>query len=493
MTFDKRERLNIRTIVRLLGLLLIIESAFMAVGLIVSLIYDEPLAVRSFIYSIAITLVAGCILAFAIRSKNNDMGKREGFLITSLTWVFFSFFGMLPYFFGDGHTQLSVDAAFMETMSGFTTTGISAITDVESTSHGLLMWRAITHFIGGMGIILFTLAVIPMLNKKSGIQLFNAEVTGITHDKVRPRISHTAKSLWIIYLILNAALIVCLWLGPMDLFDAICHAFASISTGGFSTKNASIMAYNSDYVELIISFFMFLSAINFALLYKAAYGDFKSLYKNDTFRWYCGLIVAGYLIIVATLYLTGNYDSMSSLFVAPLFQTVSAITSTGFIGADFNTWHAVAVLVLTFLMFVGACAGSTTGGVKVDRIVMIVKNLKNELYKILYPNTILPVRVNGKVLSSDLSSKVFAFLVLFFILIIIGTLLISATGLSIFDAFFAVVSCIGNNGLGYGFTGVSYAEISCFGKWVLSVLMLIGRLEVFTVIVLFTKAFWLKE
>lgn len=491
--FSNRQHINIRTIIRLLGLLLLIEAAFMLAPLAVCYVYDELEEAKSFIYSIAITAASGLAITLFVRTQNNDMGKREGFLITSLTWVVFSLFGMLPFVFGNTH--MSVSDAFFETMSGLTTTGVSAITSVEDASHGILMWRAITHFIGGMGIILFTLAVLPMLNKQSGIQLFNAEVTGITHDKIRPRISHTAKSLWMIYLVLNAALIALLWAGPMNLFDAVCHSFATISTGGFSTKNASIAAYDSIYINGVITFFMFLSGVNFALIFKATHGNFKALYKNDTFRWYLTITLVVFVLILTTLYFASPNQEIGKLVSTILFQTVSAITSTGFSVSDLTAWHGIALLSICFVIFTGACAGSTTGSVKVDRVVLIFKNLKSEVYKTLHPNTIVPIRVNEKVVSNDVITKVVTFLLFFIIFIFIGTMLLLATDpqMSLFDSFFAVLSCLCNNGLGHGFTASSYAGISAVGKWILSFLMLVGRLEVFTVIILFTRTFWSKE
>ena len=490
MIFERKANINLLIILRLLGLLLMIEAAFMLVPLAVCYIYDEFETAKSFLLSIAITAGIGMALSFLIPKKHNDMGRREGLLITSLTWVFFSIFGTLPFILGD--TKLSFSDSFFETMSGFTTTGVSTIASVEVVSHGILMWRAITHFIGGMGIILFTLAVIPMLNKQSGIQLFNAEVTGITHDKLRPRISHTAKSLWAVYLALNLLLIVLLWIGPMNLFDAVCHSFSAIATGGFSTKDDSIMGYGP-YVKIVLSVFMFLAGVNFALLYRAARGDIRSLYKNDTFRWFAGILLTAYLLIVAVLFAFDEYSDYTNLFVDTLFQTTSAITSTGYIGTNLNAWHGMAILIITIVILIGSCAGSTTGGLKVDRFVLLAKNLKNEIYKILHPNAIIPVRVNGKVLSYDLITKAGAFFIIYIIAIAIGTFILIGTGEEIYDAFFAVASCISNNGLGYGSTSVSFADITPFGKWTLSTLMLLGRLELFTVIILFTKAFWSKE
>ena len=486
--YKKKNIINISAILRLLGILLLIEAAFMCLPLIVSFAYDEAATAESFIYTILIT--AGCgTMAVVFPTKNNDMGKREGFLLTGLSWAVFSLFGMLPFMLmPDG---LNASDAYFESMSGFTTTGASTFRSVENLPRGILLWRAITHFVGGMGIILFTLAVIPMLNKQSGLQLFNAEVTGITHEKIRPRISHTAKSLWSVYIILNIILIALLWIGPMDWFDAVCHAFSAVATGGFSTHDSSIAFYDSNYVKIVLTCFMFLAGISFSLIYKLSRGHFRDFLKNDATKWYLGIIAIGIIGIGIIEYFFNDYE-LSKLIVDIPFQIISGMTSTGFTSTDINTWNHGAVLLLIALMVIGACAGSTTGGIKVDRIVLIGKSLKNELYKILYPNTISPVRVNGKVLTSELIVKTGAYLLIFSLSTLFGSLALTLTGIEIFDAMFASVSCVSNNGLGYGFTGLNFADINESGKWVMSFLMLIGRLEFFTIVILFTKAFWHK-
>ena len=488
MVFAKNKTVNFGVVAKLLGMLLLIEAAFMLPSLLASVAYGETEAMWSFIYSIAITAGVG-IVGFMFPFKNRDMGRREGFLLTSLTWVVFSFFGMLPFIFPP--CNLPIADAFFETMSGLTTTGASILTSIDTQSHAILLWRAVTHFIGGMGIILFTLAVIPMLNKQSGLQLFNAEVTGLTHEKIRPRISNTAKTLWSIYLSLNIILVALLWLGPMDLFDAVCYGFSAIATGGFATHNNSVAEFDSNYVKIVMTIFMFIAGISFSLIYRIIKGDFKHLINNDVTRWYIFIVVASILGIGAIEY-TNNPDTLSQLLVDVPFQTISAITSSGFIATDINLWQHGSIVIVIALMFIGACAGSTTGGIKIDRIVLIVKNLKNEMHRILFPNTISPVRVNGKILSTEMTSKVCSYLTLFAICLFLGSLMLSLSGINLFDSIFASISCLSNNGLGYGFTGENFADINAFSKWVLSFLMLIGRLEFSAVIILLTKAFWSK-
>ncbi len=490
MYIKKRKILNFAIIARLLGILLLIEAAFMLVPFAVCFLYEELETAKSFGLSILITVVVG-LLGLFCKTESHEMGKREGFLLTGLTWVVFSFFGMLPFLFYD--TGLNVASAFFETMSGLTTTGASTIASVEAMPHGILLWRAITHFIGGMGIILFTLAIIPMLNKQSGIQLFNAEVTGITHEKVRPRISHTAKTLWLIYIILNILLIAALWIGPMNLFEAICHSFSTIATGGFSTRNDSIIAFDSNYVKIVITIFMFLAGINFSLFYHLVHGDIKSLIKSDITRWYIGAIIILILAVIGIELLENpDFSRLPQMLIDIPFQIVSSITSTGFNATNFTAWQHASIIVLILGMIMGSCAGSTAGGIKIDRVVLICKNLKNELHKLLHPNTVLPLRINGKILGPEHVLKVSAFLLLFVLSTILGMIVLTLSGLNLQDGLFASLSCICNNGLGWGFTSVSYAGLNDISKWVMSALMLIGRLEIFTVMVLFSKSFWSK-
>lgn len=491
MFFSNRVHINFNIIFRLLGMLLCIEALFMSIALIVSIIYNEKDDIMGLMWSSVITFGTGLLMSFLTKNRNSDMGKREGFLLTGMTWLLFSIFGALPFILCP--TGLNVASAFFESVSGITTTGASVIAEVEKCSHGILMWRAISHFIGGMGIILFTLAVLPMLNKQSGVQLFNAEVTGITHDKVRPRISHTAKCLWMVYIALIAICAILLWIGPMNLFESICHALSAISTGGFSTKSLSIEGFNSDYIKIVMTIFMFLSGVNFALLFNFAMGNRMALLKNDTFKWYCGVTLIAFAIISTALLIFSNYPDILSLFIDTLFQTVSAITSSGFTGSNFTQWHGVTIITLLTIMFAGSCAGSTAGGAKIDRLMITLKNTKNEIYRILHPNTIMPIRANGKVLSPDLVTKTGAFLLIFAFLIIIGTTILIAQGFTEFDALFTTISCVSNNGLGYGATASNFATIPDLSKYIMSFLMIIGRLEIFTIIIIFTRTFWNKE
>ena len=379
-------------------------------------------------------------------------------------------------------------------MSGFTTTGATVFESVESLSHGINMWRCLTQWIGGMGIILFTLAVLPMLNHSGGMQMFNAEVTGITHEKLRPRISQTAKGLWAVYFVLSAALCLLLWIGPMDFFDSVCHALSSMSTGGFSTRDDSVAAWDSTYIKIVLTIFMFLGGVNFALIYKAGTGNFKGLLHNDTLKAYLRIILFMYIAFAVTIAINGQADSISSVTIDPLFQIITTISSTGLTVSNFENWGSFIIALLFILMFFGACAGSTSGGAKVDRLLYLLKNTNNELYRSIHPNSIRSVRINDSIIPPETVDKVIAFLCIYVMIIALGGMVLTALNIPLVDAFFSSFSCVSNIGLGAGVTGYggSFEVIPPAGKWILSMLMLTGRLEIFTVLVLFTPAFWSK-
>lgn len=485
------QKINFAMVTRIIGWLLLIEALFLAIPLLTSVVYHES-DWAGFAISTGATLLAGLCITWCVKPRRSNMGKREGFLLTALVWVVFSLFGMLPFMLKP--LQLGVSDAFFEAMSGFTTTGCSVLPTVENLSHGMLLWRCLMQWIGGMGIILFTLAVLPMLNHSGGMQMFNAEVTGITHDKIRPRVSQTAKGLWMVYFILTAMLTLLLWAGPMNLFDSICHAMSSLSTGGFSTRDGSIGAWNSPYIASMVTLFMFLGGVNFALIYNAGHGNVKCVWKNDVFRTYIYMILASYLMFVIAIVAHGEAHTIADVTLDPLFQVISTITSTGLTVSDFEDWGAFVLGLVFVLMFFGACAGSTSGGAKIDRMLYLLKFTRNELYSSLHPSAIMGVRVNGKVVSPDIVSKVIAFLCIYVMIIAAGGIVLTAFDIPLVDAFFSSFSCMSNTGLGAGVTGYgeSYDVIPDVGKWVLSLLMLIGRLELFTVLVLFTPGFWRK-
>ena len=478
----KASLINFPILLNVVGWLLLIESVFLIIPSIVSAIYGETDAMP-FLISAGITAITGILLNHYIHPRSKSLRKRESVLVTSLTWVVFSIFGMIPFIFGS--TQMSISEGFFEAISGFTTTGVSIISNPAKLSHGLLIWRSLMQWIGGLGIILFTLAVLPMLNSSGGVHLYNSETTGITHDKLTPRISSTAKRLWGMYLVLTATLTFLLWLGPMDIFDSICHALSTVSTGGFSTRADSIGAWNSPYIITVVTIFMFIGGVNFTLIIKAMSGSFKNLLNNEIFKSYCIVIVVSAVIMVSFIAL--NFKSIPdwTVIAHALFQVVSTITSTGYFIGDYILWGPGCMMIIILFMSVGACAGSTSGGAKLDRIITVYKFLRNEIYRFIHPNVIKGVSISGNVLTADIIGKTVAFLLIYVLIIVFGALVLSAFGLPISDAFYTSISCTGNTGL-----GGEYVAIPDAGKWVLAFLMLTGRLEIYSVIVLFSKTFW---
>lgn len=488
----KRRHINIQMILRVMGWLLMIEAAFMLVPLVTGVIYDEMKDVKNFGLTAVVTAGFGVLLTFGLHPRDTKMGRHEGFLLTTLVWIIFSAFGMIPFMLSD--RPVSVTNAFFEAMSGFTTTGCSIFSSIDTYSHSIKMWRGLMNWIGGMGIILFTLAVLPMLNHSGGMQMFNAEVTGITHDKLRPRVSQTAKSLWTIYIALTVILIALLWIGPMDLFDSICYGFSTISTGGFAPHDESVAFFHSDYISVVIMIFMFLGGTSFGLMYKAIHGNWRALWKNDVFRAYIIIILLFLVVFDIYILFSGDYKGLSSITIQPLFHIISTITSTGLGVFDFEEWGAFILSLLFILMFFGSCAGSTSGGAKIDRMLLLIKYTGNELYRCIHPSAVTSVHINGRVMPQSVVAKVIAFLCIYVMLMAFGGILLTAVGLPLVDAFFSSFSCVSNIGFGVGVTGSegSFELVPDLGKWILSLLMLIGRLELFTVLILFTPEFWRK-
>lgn len=489
----EKQHINFAIVLRMQGWLLLIEAAFMLLPLGISSLYNESTSLWAFIYSTAITAGAGALMAFGIRPKSNSMHKREGLMLTAIIWVFFSLFGMLPYLFSD--TFNNVTDAFFETMAGFTTTGSSVIRYVEEIPHGVLFWRAMTQWIGGMGIILFTLAVIPMLNQKGGIALFNAEVTGITHERLRPRVSQTAKDLWLIYIGLTFLLTLLLVAGPMDWFDAICHAMTTTSTGGYSTKNIGLDYWQSSYVFIVVIIFMFIGGISFSIIAATFRGDFKRIRNNNTLRWYCMTALITTVIIVAYMAYKAFLDNNFDRFVYGSFDTISAITSTGFSTFDYEDSGEFVTVILMVMMFFGGMAGSTSGGAKMDRLIVLLKNTANEFYRVLHTNSVRAVHIDGKPVPNHVVSKVNTFFAVYIGIIMVVALYLTFFDIPVFDAMYTSMSAISNVGIGYGVTGPdsSWVILHPAAKWVLAFEMMVGRLELFTVLVIFTSSFWRKD
>ncbi|WP_321296015.1 potassium transporter TrkG [Marinifilum fragile] len=440
-----------------------------------------------FLKSAIITIAVGGILFLITKNHKTEIHKREAFLVVSLVWVFFSIFGALPYWIGS--YVPSYTNAFFETISGFTTTGASVISDIESLPHGILFWRSLTHLLGGMGILVLTVAILPIFGF-GGMAMFNAEAAGVTVDKLHPRIKETAKRLWGIYMLLIALEIIFLMLGDMGLFDAVCHSFGTLASGGFSTKNDSIMGY-STYIQYVIIFFMFLAGVNFTLHYFAIKGNLKKVIQNQEFKVYFGLILLITAIITLTLTLK-NHLPLEHSFRDALFQVVSVITSTGFVSADYTAWPSYLWMLIFGLMFTGACVGSTSGGVKILRHLLLFKNSFLEFKRMIHPAAVIPVRYNNEAIGKDIIFKIQAFVVLYFIIFFASTIVLAFLGLDFISAMGAVATTMGGIGPGLGKVGPvdNFAMLPNAAKWVLSFLMLLGRLELFTLLIIFVPAFW---
>lgn len=477
-------------IYRITGFLLLIETAMLLCCGGVSLLYHEDDLI-SFLQSASLTALMGVVLLFIGRGAEKQLGRRDGYVIVTVAWLAFSLFGMLPFYLS-GYIP-SITNAFFETMSGFSSTGATILNDIEKLPHGLLFWRSMTQWIGGLGIVFFTIAVLPIFGV-GGIQVFAAEASGPTHDKVHPRIGITAKWIWSIYAGITCVLVALLMLGGMDWFDSVCHAFATTGTGGFSTKQASVAYYSSPYIEYVISIFMFISGINFTLLLFFVNRKFKKVINDAELKWYFWSVVLFTGVIAVILYYSKPMG-MEESFRQSLFQVISLHTSTGFATADYMLWPAVTWGLLTIVMLMGACAGSTTGGLKCIRMVILGKVARNEFKHILHPNAILPVRLNKQVISPSVQSTVLAFCFIYAVIIIISVLIMMGLGIGFVESVGCVVSSIGNMGPGLGETGPAFSwnALPDIAKWLLAFLMLLGRLELFTVLLLFTPEFWKRS
>lgn len=479
-----------KMIYKVLGYLLLIETGMILLCAGVSLFYGED-DLRAFLYTAGITMGVGLTLAFFGKEAEHQLTRRDGYLIVSLSWVVFSLFGMLPFCLS-GYIP-DITNAFFETMSGVSSTGATILDDIEALPHGLLFWRSMTQWIGGLGIILFTIAVLPIFGI-NGVQVFAAEASGPTHDKIHPRIGITARWIWLIYAGLTAIATVLLAAGGMGWFDSVCHAFAATGTGGFSTKQASIAFYQSPYIEYVLSAFMFISGINFTLLLLFFTGRFKKMLSDAELRFYSGCVAVFTLGIAVSLYFNTSLD-VEAAFRTSLFQVISIQTSTGFATADYMTWPALTWGAMPLLMLIGACAGSTSGGMKCIRIAILGKVMKNEFKRLLHPNAVLPVRINKQVMAPTLLSTVLAFTTLFTLIVFVSTLILLAMGIDFTESIGVVVSSIGNTGPGLGAFGPAYSwnALPDAAKWLSSLLMLLGRLELFTVLLLFTPDFWKRN
>lgn len=487
---EARTRFNVKAIANILGILLLMNAGFMLICLPVSIYFEEDWL--PMLQSAAITAAVGFLLRFLTRKfPSKELKKRDGYIVVTSGWVVMSIFGALPFVLSNSIPDFT--NAFFETVSGYTTTGASILNDIESVPKGILFWRSFTQWIGGMGIIVLAVAILPFLGI-GGMQLFVAEAPGITPDKLQPRIQDTAKRLWFIYVGLTLAEAILLFVGGMGVFDAVNHALTTMATGGFSTKNASAAHYDTPFIQYVLILFMFLAGTSFTLTYYALKRNFKKVFSNEEFIVYTLFTIAITIIVTATVMVVTD-NGFEKSFRDSLFQVVSIITTTGFVSADYTAWAPFLSVLFFILLLVGGSAGSTAGGVKVIRHVVLFKNSFLELKRQLHPSAILPVRISGKAIDQGVVSNVLAFIMIYILIFIVGVILLSTMSVDFDTAFGAVATSLGNVGPGIGDVGPlnNFYNIPAPGKWLLSFLMLLGRLELFTVLMLLTPHFWRKN
>ncbi|MFQ5770568.1 MAG: TrkH family potassium uptake protein [bacterium] len=480
--------MDFKAVLHVLGALLVFVGLTLLLPMGFALYYNEG-DFFALLWSLLITIAIG-VLLWKLTPAKPELKIREGFAVVTFGWILLAGFATLPFLLSD--VKISFTDAFFETMSGFTTTGATILTDVEALPHGLLFWRSLTHWLGGMGIIVLSLAILPMLGV-GGMQLFKAEVPGPQVDKLRPRVQDTAKILWGVYVLFSVIELVLLKVGGMTLFDAACHTFGTMATGGFSTKNAGIGYYQSTYIEYVITFFMIIAGTNFALHYRAIKGQFRSYFHSSEFRFYLGVIGLATILVFLDLRYVHHF-SPSSSFEKSIFQVTSLMTTTGYHSADYETWSVSSQLILIVLMFIGGCAGSTGGSIKVIRIYLTVKYSLVQLKKLLHPNAVIPIRMSNRSIPPQAITDILGFLLLYITIFVLASIFMSFLGLDIITSVSTVVSTLGNIGPGIETIGPTenFAHIPTLGKWVLSFLMLTGRLEIYTVLVIFNRNFWKK-
>lgn len=481
--------INKQIIYKIIGSLLFIEAALMILCLLVSVYYQED-DIMSFLISIISTFLLAFILRFMGRNADNSMSKRDAYLVVTLSWAIFSAMGTLPFLCG-GYINNFTDAYF-ETMSGFTTTGATIIDDVERLPHGIIFWRSLTQWIGGLGIVFFTIALLPSLVGGS-VRIFAAEATGPIKSKLHPKLSTSAKAIWAVYITLSVACVLTYYLLGMGWYDSVNYAMTSLATGGFSTHNESVLFFHSPSLEYATTFFCFVSGMNFTLLYFSVIEfKIKKLLKSSEFRLYFSLVLMFTAFIMIMLILRNNYDIEKAFRVA-VFQVVSFITTTGLFSDDAATWPHVTWVVLAVCMFIGACSGSTSGGFKCIRAVMLLKIVRNEFKQILHPNAVLPLKIDGINIPTSKRVTLLAFLTVNLIMCLLCAFSMIAAGIDNTNAITITLSSLGNVGPTLGIEigpTMSWSMLPDFAKWECSVLMLMGRLEIFTVLVLFTREFW---
>lgn len=478
----------------MLGGLLLIEAAFLLTPIAVALMYGETEMISYYLFTMLIALVLGLSGIAAGWKAESTVGKREGAVIVTSTWLLYTLIGSLPFWMS-GFIPDFTDA-FFETLSGFTTTGTSILNNIESLPYNLLFWRSMTHWIGGLGIVVIFLAILPMIGG-AGYQLFTSESTTPTREKILPKINQTAKILLYVYVVLTLLCALALLLAGMNGFDALNHALSTISTGGFSTKQLSIAYFQSPAIEYVIIFFMFFSGVNFTLYYFLVKFNFDKIIKNEELKYYIiVLVVAAVIIFLSHI----DYNNSSGFrdfeksFRSSLFIVTSCITSTGLCTEDYTLWNSFTWVVMLVLMISGASTYSTSGGIKISRVVLIVKFCYYEFKKLVHPNAIIPVKFNGQIVKDEMMMRILAFTMIYTLIIVIGTFVLSLSGLGFIESMSGMITCMSDVGLGLGQLGPthSFSEIPVFSKWFLAFVMIVGRLEVYSVLLLFTPEFWKK-
>lgn len=484
--------MNVKSISRTVGLILLITGIFQLFPLLIAVIDHEPRNILAYIESLCLILLVGSALLLFSRGGNRMFSAQEGFAATGLSWIFMSAFGALPFFLS-GQIPSYVDA-FFEMVSGFTTTGASILTDVEALSRCNLFWRSFSHWLGGMGVLVFLLAVVPGARKNggTGIYLMRAESPGPSVDKLTPHLRQTAMILYGIYILLTALCIVCLLLGGMPVFDSFCIAFGTAGTGGFAIKNSSMGGY-SCFLQTVVTVFMFLFGVNFSLYYMLLLRKFKAVFKNEELRLYFG-IAAGSIVLIA-INISRMYNTVYESVHHAAFQVVSIMTTTGYGTVDFEQWPAFSKAILLSLMFIGASAGSTGGGLKISRVLLLMKSIRRTIRKALHPRRVQPVYMDGRAVSEEVCDNVNAYLAIYCVILVLSFAIISVDGFSIGTNFSAVASCFNNIGPGFELVGATqnFSIYSDLSKIILSLDMLLGRLEIFPLLLLLSPDTWSRR
>lgn len=478
--------INFRIIARVISQMLIIEGLFMLISAFVSLIYKEHSA--PLFYSALITIVTGILVFTPLRNEERVYGTREGYILITAVWIIFSLFSTLPFLFSN-----SIDSftdAFFESMAGCTTTAASTFTNIELISHGIIFWRSVIQWLGGAAIIIFALSVFPVI-KTINIQLTINDFSGLMSDKIHPRISEAAKRLIIIYVLITLIEALFLVIGGMTLFEAVCHSFSTISTGGFSTRNDGLAAFTSPFIRVVIILFMFIAGTNMSLIYFGIKRNFEKISGNNEFVLYGLICIVFSLAAAIILFIKSGFSAVQAI-LDGAFNVISIITTTGFYTHDYNGWSNLLILILFLLMFVGGMAGSSSGGIKVLRILIVGKNVRKEIRRLIHPDALLPVRVDKKTVPQGIIFNLLVYITIYLIVICISTFIISLMDYDIITSFSTSASLLGNIGPGIGTFGpfTNYSVFPSGAKWFLSILMLTGRIELLTIIILFTRSFY---